>query len=61
MPLPPLHHALGLVDVTKILPNPHQPVILALPTLLTTPPVVLATAQESQPPKIQTRLQSLAG
>jgi hypothetical protein len=48
-----VHQAGVAKDIPKVLPHLNQPVILALPTLLTTPPVVPAAAQKRQPPEIQ--------
>ena len=53
MLLPPVNKAGVAKDIPKVLPHPNQSDILALAVLLTTPPLVPAATQKSQPPEIK--------
>jgi hypothetical protein len=48
-----VHEALVFEDVPKILPDPDQPWVHALPVLLAAPPIVFAASQKCKPPEIQ--------
>ena len=53
MLLPPVHEAGVAKYIPKVLPDLNQSDILASAVLLTTPPVIPAAAQKSQPPEIK--------